>query len=392
MNSFIYSLIQPTIIFNVYDLKHKLIYTTRQHFDIKWSHVLQEPQKVSINSTNGLLLTQEVISRKTDKVVGYVQIFDDFKSWNALQNKLLLMLIVLELISLLVSACTVYFLSNYFLKPLKILHNTMQEVSSDPKSEKLMEPIKTNDELEDLANIFNEMLKRMRFYIKQQEQFVSDVSHELRTPVAIIQGQLSMLNRWGKDDPEVLDDAIKSSLQEINRMKELVSEMLALTRADQVDLHYLDQTTEVYSVVDQAVNNFRMLYPEFKINLKNNIDQKFEAKIYRNHLEQIVIIILDNAIKYSTDRKQIDLQTMTVDNEAWIKITDYGEGISQDELEKIFNRFYRVDKARARKKGGNGLGLAIAYKLMENYGGRIEVTSQVDQGTTFTLILKLSNK
>lgn len=246
---------------------------------------------------------------------------------------------------------------------------------------------RSNDELSDLADIFNEMLDRMRLYIEQQERFVEDVSHELRTPVAIIEGHMSLLQRWGKDDPEVLDESLAASMQEISRMKTLVQEMLDLSRAEQVDVHYANETTKAKEVVYQVFNNFKILYPEFVFTLDDDLYHELTLKIYRNHFEQIIIIILDNAVKYSTDRKEVHLSISSDRQTFEIAIQDFGEGISKDDLDKIFNRFYRVDKARARTKGGNGLGLSIAKQLLESYKGRITAESVIGQGTIFRIYI-----
>ena len=139
----------------------------------------------------------------------------------------------------------------------------METVRKNPQSTVHMPELNTNDELSDLADIFNEMLDRMRLYIEQQERFVEDVSHELRTPVAIIEGHMNLLQRWGKDDPEILDESLAASMQEISRMKTLVQEMLDLSRAEQVDVHYANETTNAKEVVYQVFNNFKILYPDF---------------------------------------------------------------------------------------------------------------------------------
>lgn len=115
-----------------------------------------------------------------------------------MRSKLLLTLIVLEIVSLLLSSFLGFLLSSYFLKPVKILRDTMEIIRQDPQAEVHVPDITTNDELADLAVIFNDVIDRIRMYIEQQEQFVEDVSHELRTPVAVIEGHLNMLNRWGK--------------------------------------------------------------------------------------------------------------------------------------------------------------------------------------------------
>ena len=129
----------------------------------------------------------------------------------------------------------------------------------------------------------------------------------MRTPVAIIQGHLELLERWGKDDPQVLDESIKASLQEIDRMKNLVQEMLDLSRAEQVEIQYKNEIADAREVGLQVFNDFKMIHPDFQIVLDNDLKTKTPVRIYRNHLEQILIILLDNAVKYSTDRKEIHM-------------------------------------------------------------------------------------
>src|SRR5699024_1327250 len=116
---------------------------------------------------------------------------------------------------------------------------------------------------------------------------------------------LKLLNRWGKDDPQVLEESLHASLNEITRMKTLVQEMLDLSRAEQVQMHYHNEITPIGEVVKQVFHNFEMLYSEFTIYFDDDLDNERYVNIYRNHLEQILVILLDNAVKYSTERKEI---------------------------------------------------------------------------------------
>lgn len=178
-----------------------------------------------------------------------------------------------------------------------------------------------------MAHEFNDMIDRMQRYIDQQRQFVEDVSHELRTPVAVVEGHLKMLDRWGKDDPQVLDESIKASLEETQRMKSLVSEMLDLTRADQIEINYADEKTNVVQLVNQVFNDFKMIHPEFNFVMDDDITGEPIVPIYRNHLEQILVILLDNAIKYSKDRKEIHISTANTKKTVEIAVQDFGEGL-----------------------------------------------------------------
>ncbi|MHC5218214.1 HAMP domain-containing sensor histidine kinase [Enterococcus sp. LJL128] len=389
MDNVIAELGAPALFLSIYDTNGLLLFETQKKPTVLLGKEKQEAKIETIGEDTGFLMIQPVNSKSARQKVGYVQAFYELSSFYEIRSRLLFTLILLECISLILSSVLGFLLSSYFLKPLKLLRDTMEIVRKNPQSDAHVPAIQSRDELADLAGIFNEMLDRMRRYIEQQEQFVEDVSHELRTPVAIIEGHLNLLNRWGKEDPEILDESLKASLQEIVRMKSLVQEMLDLSRAEQVDVQYANHVSNAKEVVYQVFNNFKILYPDFRMTLDDDLQNEVVLGIYRNHFEQLLIIILDNAVKYSTDRKEVHISISRSFNEFEIAIQDFGEGITEEELKKIFNRFYRVDKARARNKGGNGLGLSIAKQLVESYKGRIDAESVINQGTIFRIYIPI---
>ena len=231
----------------------------------------------------------------------------------------------------------------------------------------------------------------MQRYIDQQQQFVGDVSHELRTPVAIIQGHMELLNRWGKDDPEVLNESIQASLAETKRMKSLVQEMLDLSRAEQVEIDFRNQVTDIKMVVNQVFNNFKMIHPDFTFSLDDDLRKPTYVSMFRDHLEQVLIILMDNAVKYSQTRKEVHVSLSEDGRNAQVSVQDFGEGIAPENMDRVFNRFYRVDKARSREKGGNGLGLSIAKRLVEGYNGHVSVESSLGHGSIFQISLHILN-
>src|SRR5699024_9773772 len=141
-------------------------------------------------------------------------------------------------------------------------------------------------------------------------------------PVAVVEGHLKLLNRWGKDDPEILEESLQASLQETGRMKSLVQEMLDLSRAGQVGIHYTNELTAVKEVIRQTYNNFSMIHPDFEFILDDELKPEMYVNIHRNHLEQILIILLDNAVKYSTNRKEVHLSASAEEGEVHIAIQD----------------------------------------------------------------------
>lgn len=225
IDSFISELGQAPLSLFVYNLNEDLVFKTHENDLALIDTQRKAPTIVTLDGITGFLSIQPIYSKGTRERIGYAQTFYELTSFYEIRSKLLLTLIILEVVSLILSSVLGFFLSAYFLQPLKVLRDTMETVRKNPQSTVHMPELNTNDELSDLADIFNEMLDRMRLYIEQQERFVEDVSHELRTPVAIIEGHMNLLQRWGKDDPEILDESLAASMQEISRMKTLVQEM-----------------------------------------------------------------------------------------------------------------------------------------------------------------------
>ncbi|MCP0886441.1 HAMP domain-containing histidine kinase [Ligilactobacillus sp. WILCCON 0076] len=382
---------------SVYNLSGDEIFASRKvpvKFDTSNS---TSDHLTSVNGTTVFVTSKAVKSKSTNQIIGYIQVTNRLTDYDNTKRKLILIFIVFGLTAALASTMLGYGLSSWLLRPVDLLNDTIGKINEDDKEGDALATVrvpvlKQHDELSELSLLFNDMLDRMQRYIEQQQQFVEDVSHELRTPVAIIQGHLDLLNRWGKDDPEVLAESIAASLQEIKRMKSLVQEMLDLSRAEQVEIQFGQEKTDAREVGLQVFNNFQMIHPEFSFVLDNDLKHKTIVKMYRNHLEQVLIILMDNAVKYSQERKEVHMTISKNSRYVEIVVQDFGEGISQDNLDKVFNRFYRVDKARSRDKGGNGLGLSIARRLIEGYHGKLSVESVIGQGSVFRISLPLSSE
>ncbi|MBS7578224.1 MULTISPECIES: HAMP domain-containing histidine kinase [unclassified Enterococcus] len=386
-NEFLAEIIQKSFSFYIYDAKKQIIFGTDDLPPSLIDDKKISPTVISLGKEIGSITAQPIISKDTGLVVGYVQGVLIPESFSEIREHIFNILIIIEIIVLLLSIVLGYFLARYFLRPVQILRNTMQALKDDPKQEISMDSINTGDELEDLANIFAELMAKIKESIEQKDQFISDVSHELRTPVAIVEGHLKLLDRWGKNDPEVLDESIQSSIQSIQRMKHLIQEMLELSRTGHIATHP-EELTEVCEVVNRVAHDFKVLYDsDFKINLTNQLNFSDVALINEERLEQVLIILLDNAIKYSTTVKLIEIEAWSEVRCIYVKIKDYGEGISKDDLEKIFDRFYRVDKVRTNSKGGNGLGLSIAHQIISSYHGMIKVNSKENEGSEFIIVL-----
>ncbi|UUZ86337.1 hypothetical protein LJK88_24820 [Paenibacillus sp. P26] len=189
----------------------------------------------------------------------------------------------------------------------------------------------------------------------------------------------------GKSDPEVLDVSLEAAMQEFRRMEGIVQELLMLTRAETDLAPAPKETIKPFEFVRQSVERFASVHPDVIFKDDLHFDEAVAMEVVPHELEQILLILLDNAVKYSTGRPVIWVEGALRAPYVEIKIKDSGIGIPAKDLPHVFDRFYRVDKARTREQGGSGLGLAIAKRLVERNGGQISISSVEHQGTTVTL-------
>lgn len=380
-------LLQNSASYYIYNKEEQVIFGTNDLPPNLIDTKIVKPTVLSLGDELGCIVAEPIYSKETHEKIGYVQGILILDNYSDINSKLVKMLIIVEIISLIFSVILGAILANYFLKPIRVLRNNMVELKDDPHLEAQIEPIQTRDELEDLSNIFEELMDKIKDYIEQSDQFISDVSHELRTPIAIVEGHLKMLDRWGKNDPEVLDESIQSSLQSIQRMKHLIQEMLELSKTGHIE-ERKRELTEAVEVVNKVYNDFKVLCGnEFEITLDNQLGFSDIVLVNEERFEQVLIILLDNAVKYSTDDKRIKINAWSSADSVMISVQDFGAGISRNDQDKIFNRFYRVDQARTNSTSGNGLGLSIAWQIIEGYQGVIKVDSQERIGSKFTIVL-----
>lgn len=245
----------------------------------------------------------------------------------------------------------------------------------------------TKNELRDLATVINEMLDRIEVAYNSQKQFVSDASHELRTPIAVIQGYADMLSRWGKDDPAIRDEAIEAILSESVAMKDLVEKLLFLARHDKRTLKLELAPFEAGELVEELFRDTQLLTQDHQLVLCSVAPGRLLGD--RGVLKQALRIFVDNAIKYTPSGGRIAIGSEVQGGYYRIYVEDSGMGIAQDELSRIFDRFYRSDKARGGSVEGHGLGLSIARIIVLSHGGKIEVASRPGAGSRFTMILPL---
>lgn len=367
----------------IFNPKKQLIFQTRQKEMYVTKPIKQSLHVKKIKDTPGFIYGYPIYSHKTNQCLGYIQVFYTIENISEVKNKLINNICMFLIIAFVLSTLCSAILFNSFLHPIKKLIGTMKKIQDDPIAAERTPLPEKKDELWELTEISNKMIDQIQEYIIHQGQFVQDASHELKTPIAILAGHLNLLNRWGKDDPEVLEESLQLSLQEVNRMQILIDEMLDLTKNTNVELANVKDHCRVVPIMYKLIDNLRLVHTNFQFELIVHLNDQAEIIMTQYHFEQLMTIFLDNAIKYSTDQLKI-IVTMEEDmDNLIIHIKDFGEGMTEEDCKKIFRRFYRVDKARSRDKGGNGLGLSIAQKLIDGYKGTVQVHSVLNEGTEF---------
>ena len=229
---------------------------------------------------------------------------------------------------------------------------------------------------------------------RERRLFVSNVSHELRTPLTSVKSYLETLDEGALYEP-VAPDFIKVSLNETNRMMRMVTDLLHLSRIDNATSHLDVELINFTAFITFILNRFdkiRAQDQEKKYELVRDYPiTSVWIEIDTDKMTQVIDNILNNAIKYSPDGGKIKVSMKTTDDQMILSISDQGLGIPKEDLPKIFDRFYRVDKARSRAQGGTGLGLAIAKEIIKQHNGFIWAKSEYGKGSTFTIVLPYDN-
>lgn len=277
--------------------------------------------------------------------------------------------------------------SRAMLSPIRKIIKKIDKISADDLSERI-DDVDSSDELRELTDRINAMLDNLEQSFDRQKKFVSDASHELKTPIAVIQGYSGLLKRWGKSDPEVLDESIDSIAREAENMKRIVEQLLLLARIGRYML--TPEEIDVGGEIKNAIDGYELVCKTHSFSLE--ADSGVIAIADKNLFTECVRAVADNAIKYSDENTTISFTVHADGGYAVVKIIDSGRGISPADLPHVFDRFYRCDKSRGRDKNSSGLGLTIAKSAVEMMNGTIEAESELGKGSTFTLRFPLKEK
>ena len=247
-------------------------------------------------------------------------------------------------------------------------------------------PIELGDaELRGIEAAVNNLLIRLRDAYRQQARFVNDASHELRTPIAVIQGYANMLDRWGRKDEKVLAESIEAIVHEADHMNRLVEQLLFLARGDSGKTTLSFEETSLNDLMQETYEESFMIDEEHPYRFRRS-EEEITAKVDASMLKQAVRILIDNAAKYTKKGDEIILGVgKTEDGCPYLMVQDTGIGMSETNVEHMFERFYRADEARSFQ--GTGLGLSIAKWIVDKHEGHFEVLSRTELGTRIRIVL-----
>lgn len=271
--------------------------------------------------------------------------------------------------------------SNTYSRRMRKIMNSIRTVRKGDYSHKLQ--ISGNDELNSLSNEFNDLINRLQTSENKRSQFVSDASHELKTPLASIK-LLSDSILQNEMDIETIKEFVGDIGKEADRLNRMSQKLLSLSKAE-TQSESNQEITYIAPIIERVIRMLSENARNNNISIIKELEKDCPIQILEDDLSQIIFNLLENGIKYNRTNGKLEIVLTQIDGNAILRIADTGIGIPEDSLSHIFERFYRVDKARSRSTGGSGLGLSIVRNMVEKNKGKISVESTVGVGTTFTL-------
>jgi two-component system, OmpR family, sensor histidine kinase ArlS len=374
----------------IMDQKNKLIYeVTNDKFlskKMKGKHTLIKQATTHLISTEHG--EEEVLIVRVPFNNGYktLEMGERLRGLEARKEMLRAILIIGTVLAALLSLLGGRWLANMIMRPISNMIKTMEEIEKSGVPKTINVQNRTKDELQTLARTFNRMVNRLLINMERQKQFVSDASHELKTPLTVIKSYANLLRRHGIENNEMAEEALKAIHSEATRIQKMTETFLELATLEKENVLEINEVN--------LVNLCKDILKQLKDVYKREITLHYEGipiiiSADELKIKQVIIILLDNAIKYSNDRIEVFLKKDQ--NHAIINIKDYGIGIPKEEIDNIFERFYRVDKARSRETGGSGLGLHIAKSIIKLHKGDIKIISKEGSGTNVELLLPINN-
>lgn len=330
-------------------------------------------EKIHFNGRDYIFASLPLILE--DGQVANLQLVKSIHAAEEVLNVLKYVLIIATVIAMIPVIVSSKFLSDFITTPITTMIETMSEIRKSGKFKRLELSGKSNDELYEMGDTFNHMIDLLETNYEKQEQFASNASHELKTPLTVIESYASLLKRRGKDNPEIFDEAVEAVHSEAIRMGQMTEQLLLLARPNE-EWKIEKEETDLGMFVEETVHAFEKA---FNREIKWTVEKECKITTDRQKLKQLLYIFLDNAKKYSDDVIEVTV------GDRYVQIADRGIGIPKEDLPKVFDRFYRVDKARSRKSGGTGLGLSLARELADALNVEIKMDSVEGLGTSVSI-------
>ncbi|NBV20806.1 MAG: HAMP domain-containing protein [Proteobacteria bacterium] len=303
----------------------------------------------------------------------------------ALLRDFLVSLLVALPVVLLVSAGGGFFLSRRAFRPVERIVRSAEQLTLHNLGGRLPVP-QTGDELERLSLALNQMITRLDGAFQHNRRFLADASHELRTPLTVMRGELETLSQQADGEPE-LQDRIGSVLEEVERLAKIVEGLFALSRLDAGEAQSEWKQVDLARLAATTAEQMSLLAEDKGITIKCESPGEVMVQGDSGRLKQVIVNLLDNAIKYTPPGGCVTVCTGARDGTAALDVADTGVGIPAAAIPRVFDRFFRVDKARSRAEGGAGIGLSIVKAIMTAHGGNVSVESEEHQGTRFHIRL-----
>ncbi|MBP6470516.1 MAG: HAMP domain-containing histidine kinase [Chloroflexi bacterium] len=319
------------------------------------------------------------------EIVGYLQVARLLNTYTT-YNRLLAVALLVGFAAATASLFLAVWLTPGLFRPLDDIATVANQISRADDLSMRVPHSDRIDEIGVLARALNETLERLERLFQTQQRLLADVSHELRTPLTAIRGNVDLMRRMGDGDPESLGII----QEEVDRLTRLVGDLTLLARADAGGLPLNLKPVELDNLLFEVYRQVSLLNKPVEV-VVAEVDQVC-VNGDPDRLKQLLLNLVENGMKYTPRGGRVTVNLSQTDGWAQMTIRDNGVGIPAEDLPFIFDRFYRVDKARNRSQGGSGLGLAIAKWVAQAHGGDIQVESEVNVGTTFTVVLPLLEK
>jgi signal transduction histidine kinase len=346
---------------------------------ISFKSSLNSIKKIESGELHLVVENRQILSE--GKTKAYLQVAGNMEKEYMFIKVLFVLMAGADAIGIAISLLAGYLISKRMLFPIDRITKAAQSISINHLDRRI-EVNQTDDELSRLAKTFNEMINRLKQSFDRQNQFVSDASHELRTPISVIQGYIGLIDRWGKEDKSVLQESIDAIKNETAGMTELIEKLLFLARGDSKSQKLQKTEFGLKELIDEVGRESQLISKQQ--NIQYGVVEDVSVFADRKMIKQMLRALIDNSIKFTPPGGIIVVQSFKNEESVNITVKDNGIGIPQEELCRIFNRFYRVDKARTKETGGSGLGLSIVKWIVDAHNGRIQAESIIGEGTSIT--------